>query len=200
MNKCNTVDLYESLEFCKGKTVTPGIRPEIFAISKRRIVKFPALPEIDSENATMASIATYAGDFVLEADAVFFKIDALRPKSSLRSESQGDYPNITNLNTGTFYYAGLNAEAAGFCRMANADDLIYIVRQPDGAYRVLGNEQWETTTKVSQESGSTATDAAGTTIEASVTDCCPAPYYVGKLPTAAGTIDCSTGEITTSDD
>lgn len=196
--KCNAVNLYDSLIHCKGETVLPGLRPEAYAIAKSQIVKWPTLAKPSDTSATMESIATYDGDFVLAADAKFFKIDILEAASNVTSASQGETPSKTFLNSSTLKYAGTNAKATGFCRMANSDDLVYILRQRDGSFRVLGNEMFDTNTNPSQDSGMAVTDASGTTLEITVTDVCPAPFYTGKLPIEDGELDCATGEVTAS--
>lgn len=195
VNNCAAVSIYESLEFCKGTTVLPGIRPEVYFIPKSQIINWPALPELTDANVTMSTLAVYDGDFVLAADATFKQLDVLTTASNLTSASQGETPSKTFVNTSTLKYAGNNEAATGFCRMANADDLVYVIRQRDGKFRVLGNDKFETNTNPGQDSGMAVTDASGTTLEASVTDICPAPFYVGKLPTEKGIIDCSTGKI-----
>lgn len=195
-NNCASVDLYDSLKHCKGETTLPGLRPEAYYIPKSQILKYPVLPKPSDNDADMEKIATYDGDFGLAADAVFLVIDILDNASNVTSASQGDKPSKTFLNSSTLKYAGTNEAATGFARMANSDDILYVVRQRDGKYRVIGNEMFETNTNPGQDSGMAVTDASGTTLEISVTDICPAPFYVGKLKTAKGTIDCSTGEIT----
>lgn len=190
---CTAVNLYDSLIHCKGETVLPGLRPQAFCIPKSQIVKWPVLAKPSDEDATMESIATYKGDFTLAADAVWLRIDILDTASKISSASQGDNPSKTFLNSSTLKYAGNNEAAAGFARMANADDLVYVVQQRDGKFRVIGNEMFETDTKPGQDSGMAVTDASGTTLEISVTDICPAPFYPGKLVTEDGTIDCATG-------
>lgn len=192
---CNTIDLYESLEFCKGKTTLPGLRGKVYFIPKSQIVKFPTLPDLDEEGLTMGKLAVLKGDFVLAADAVFHQLDILTTASNVTYASQGDMPSRTFVNSSTLKYAGSNEEAAGFARLANVDDLVYVVQQRDGKFRVLGNEAFDTDTKPSGDSGMQATDASGTTLEVSVTDQCPAPFYVGKLPVAEGILDCATGLI-----
>lgn len=193
---CASVNLYRSLKHCKGKTTLPGLRPEAWGIPKSQITKWPKLPDIDAENVTMETLAVYDGDFGLAADAVFFRIDILDSASNSTSSSQGEKPSKTFVNNATLKYAGNNEAATGFARMANSDDLIYVVRQRDGKFRVIGNEMFETNTNPGQDSGMAVTDASGTTLEISVTDICPPPFYVGKLKTADGVIDCATGEIT----
>lgn len=195
VSPCASVDIYASLTFCKGQTVLPGIRPEVYFIPKSQILGWPTLPAPGDKDATMSSIATYSGDFTLASDAVFRQLDVLTAASNITSASQGDMPSKTFLITSTLKHAGNTEAATGFCRMANCDDLVYVVRQRDGKFRVVGNESFETNTNPSQDSGMAVTDASGTQLEVTVTDVCPAPFYVGKLPTKEGTIDCSTGKI-----
>lgn len=195
MSKCQTLDIYDSLEHCLGETVLPGLRQQAWGIPKSQILGWPTLPDPHDEDAKMADIATYKGDFILAADAKFFKIDILDTASNIKSDSQGNLPSKTFLNTLTLKYAGNNAAAAGFCRLANCDDLVYIIQQRDGSFRILGNEKFRTDTKPSQDSGMEVTDASGTQFEITVTDVAPAPFYVGKFKTAEGIMDCATGTL-----
>lgn len=196
MNKCASVAIYDDIEFCKGETTLPGLRPEVYYIPKTLILTYPTLAKPSDTDATLKTIATYDGNFGLAADAVFFKLDILTDASKIASESQGNPPSKTFLNSCTLKYAGNNEVAAGFSRLINSDDILFVIRQRDGKFRVIGNDSFETDCKPAQDSGMAVTDASGTTIEVSVTDVCPAPFYAGTLKTSAGTINCATGEIT----
>lgn len=192
-NPCASSALYESLVHCKGTTVLPGLRPHVFYIPKRDIVTFPKPPATVPTNGTMADLAKITTDFVLAADAKWKKIDIVTNASNVNSESQGEAPSKTFKNTGAFKYPGNNAEAAAFCRQANADDLVYLWPQRDGQYRLLGNDMFETNTTPAQESGSAETDASGTTINVAVTDIMPSPFYTGKIETEDGDISGADG-------
>ena len=187
-NPCASTALYESLVHCKGATVLPGLRPHIFYIPKSDIVTFPTPPNTVPSGGTMGALATISENFVLAADAKWKKIDIVASASNVNSESQGEAPSKTFNNTGVFKYPGNNAEAAAFCRQANADDIVYLWPQRDGQYRVLGNPMFETNTTPAQESGSAETDASGTTINVAVTDTMPSPFYTGKIETEDGDI------------
>ena len=187
-SNCSSNALYESLEHCKGATVLPGLRPHVFYIPKRDIVTFPAPPNTVASGGHMGDLATISDNFVLAADAKWHKIDIVSNASNVNSESQGEAPSKTFNNTGVFKYPGNNAEAAAFCRQANADDIVYLWPQRDGQYRVLGNPMFETNTTPAQESGSSETDASGTTINVAVTDTMPSPFYTGKIETEDGNI------------
>lgn len=194
-NDCASVDLYESLTFCQGQTVLPGIRMEVFFQKKSNILGWPTLPGIASAGADMKKIATYDGDFVLAADKKWLQLDVLTAASNITSASQGEKPSKTFLNSATLKYADVDEAVTGFCRMANSDDLVFVVRQRNGKFRVLGSEAFETNVNPSQDSGMAVTDASGTQLEVSTTDVCPAPYYTGRLLTEKGTIDCATGKL-----
>ena len=197
-NPCASTALYESLVHCKGTTVLPGLRPHIFYIAKSDIVTFPAPPNTVPSGGSMGALATISENFVLKADAKWKRIDIIASASNVNSESQGEAPSKTFNNTGAFRYPGNNAEAAAFCRQANADDIVYLWPQRDGQYRVLGNSMFETNTTPAQESGSAETDASGTTINVAVTDIMPSPFYTGKIETEDGDISGADGSPVTA--
>lgn len=186
MNNCQDNDLYKSLAFCKGKTVLPGIRGKVYFTKKSNIVKWPTIPE--TAVTKMAELATYKDNFTLAADKNWLCIDILSTESSVTSESQGEHPSKTFINKVSLKHSGNDAEAAGFCRMANADDLVFLIQQRGGAFRVIGNEMFDANAKPSQESGSKETDSSGTKIDIEVSDVCPAPFYAGTITTEAGEI------------
>ncbi len=121
----------------------------------------------------MKKIATYDGDFVLAADKKWLQLDVLTAASNITSASQGEKPSKTFLNSATLKYADVDEAVTGFCRMANSDDLVFVVRQRNGKFRVLGSEAFETNVNPSQDSGMAVTDASGTQLEVSTTDVCP---------------------------
>ena len=191
-NNCTNAALYESLSFCKGKPILPGIRSRLYFIPKRDIVSWPELPEVATSN--MAELATYKGNFTLAAEKYWQFIDLIDNKGKIESESQGDYPARSFLNKTSVVHPETNEEATGFCRQANADDFVFLMQVRNGKFRVLGNEAFPTDTKPKQDSGEGVTGDFGTTIEVEVTDVCPAPFYVGEILTKEGTIDAATGQ------
>lgn len=185
---CINTSIYDSLAFCTGQTVLPGIRKRVYVIPKAQIVKWPKLPETADE---MKKLVIYDGSFTLAADAVFRHIDLSLNKGALNFETQGEKPSRTILNKGSFKHPYNDEDAAAFASQAIADDLVFVVQQRNGKYRVLGNEMFETDVKVSGGTGEGTTGDVGTTIEVEVTDKCAAPFYVGTLVTEDGEIDCS---------
>jgi hypothetical protein len=177
----------QSLGWCDGQVNLPGIRTNVYCIPKRDIVAWPTLPE--TYVTKMGEMATYVGSFVLAEDKVFIKVPVLVDKSPVTSESQGAKPSKTTLVKATFVHPGTEEEATAFCGLANNDDYVYIVQIKTGKYRVIGNEMYQTETNPSQNLGGAPTDEMGTTLEVSVTDRMPAPFYIGEIKTAEGIIN-----------
>lgn len=183
--------MLKSLRHCPGDTVLPGIRPAVYFIPKSDIVVWPTLPTASPEE--MGKLATYQGKFVLAADKKWLRIDLVAGKGQIEAESQGEKPARTFLNKVTLTHAGMSEEAAGFCRQANTEDLVYLVQQRDGKFRVLGNPMFETDTKPAYKSGEGVTGEAGTMLNVEVTDLCPAPFYVDEIDTEEGKFSGATG-------
>ena len=194
-NECSTLNLYDSVRFCDGTTVMPGIRRKAYFIQQDNIAKYPKLPKLSDEAVKMGELACYEGNFMLMADAKFKVIDLDDSASNVVSESQGEKPSKSFLNKATFKHPGKGEEATGFARLANGSNLLFIYQERDGSFRVIGNEMFSTNVKPAQESGSKETDASGTTFNIEVTDVCPAPFYKGIIPTEEGDVDASTGEL-----
>ena len=192
---CAAMNLYDSVRFCDGTTVMPGVRRKAYFISQDNIVKYPELPKLSDEDVQMGKLGTYDGDFTLAADAKFKVIDLDDSASNVLCESQGEKPSKSFLNKATFKHPGKGEVATGFARLANASNLLFIYQERDGAFRVIGNQMFSTNVKPTQESGAKETDASGTTLNIEVSDVCPAPFYKGIIKTDEGDIDASTGEI-----
>ena len=197
-NPCAQSAPYESLRFCQGTRVIPGIRDRVYYIAKRDIVKWPKLPAVNGGSVQTAKLATYEGDFTLASDKKWQRIDLTLNKGNVEWETQGEQPSCTFLNKLTASYPGTSAEAAAFCGLAVNDDLVYLVQQRDGQFRVLGNEMFNTVSKPKGSTGEGTSTNGGTDIEIEATDLYPAPFYPGKIETADdGDLSGATGEPAT---
>ncbi|MBR4041299.1 MAG: hypothetical protein IKJ09_03240 [Bacteroidaceae bacterium] len=187
---CESSSIYNSLVFCTGETVLPGVRKHVYCIPKAQIVSWPSLPK-RSEVQAMKDLVIYQGSFELAADATWLRLDLSLNKGAINYETQGEKPSRTILNKGSFKHPYNDEDAAAFASQAIADDLVFAVQQRNGKWRILGNEKFETDVKVSGGSGEGTTGDVGTTIEVEVTDEYAAPFYRGTLVTEDGEIDCS---------
>ena len=180
--------IQKSLGWCQGTPELPGVKRRIYFLAKSEIVAFPQLPRDELGRAT-SSVLT--GDFALLADATWKYIDILPDKSQLTSEAQGELPSQTQLNKLVAVHPGVGQEASAAAAYINNTDNVFIVEDMKGNFRVLGNDKWTTKATVAQDLGQGATGTTSTTINVEATDEVPAPFYIGKLETEDGEIDCS---------
>ncbi len=196
MGKCNTdKDLYKNVDFCVGSAALPGIRPHFYFIRKADIATFPSVKGTSGENATMTDAVVIADDFVLAADKTWHRVDLVEGESEPSCEGQGSEGAKSFLNRVNLVVPGTQKEASALISLMNNDDIIIAYPQRDGAIRIIGNEMFRVQLELGQNAGRAVTDAAQTTINASVSDVNPAPFYEGKLVTEDGTIDGKTDKI-----
>ena len=174
---CTDVDLYDSVLHCAGAKILPGVREKAYYIKKSNIVTWPTLPAI-AGTATFANLASYTGNFTL----------ASAQTSNVQCTSQGEAPSKSFNNVASLVVPGTEEEVSALARLLNNDDVVVLVPQRNGKYRVIGNTAYHTNVAVTQTTGAASTDAATTTLEVSVTDECPAPFYPGNIVTDDGTI------------
>ncbi len=186
-NKCEPSLSPSSMQWCEGTVVLPGIRPRLYYVPKSWIVKWPKLPVKLEADEGMCVLSVYKGNFKLAADKTWNYIDILENKSPATSEAQGEKPSKTYLNKGTLVVAKTDEDAAGFSRLANNSDYVYLIQQKDGKFRVIGNDMYQTETSASLNLGMGADSGdTGMSIEVSCTDICHLPFYVGEILTEDG--------------
>ena len=179
------LNIQKSLGWCQGTPELPGVKRRIYYISKGDIVEWPTLPR---DNNGRITAAVYDGSFVLKADTKWKYIDILPDKSQLTSEPQGELPSQTQLNKLTAIHPGVGEEASNLSLYINNYDVVYLVKDMKGKYRVVGSVRWQTKSTVSQDLGQGPTGTTATTITVEATDVCPAPFYEGVIETEIGDI------------
>lgn len=187
------VDLYENVDFCVGAASLPGMRPHFYFIKKADILLFPA-PQGD-EAASLEEVAVIKSNITLVADKKWKRVDLVEGESEPSCEDQGSEGSKSFNNKVTLVLPGTKEKVTGLIAKMNNDDIVIAYPQRDGKIRIIGNEMFRVQLKLTQNGGKSVTDAAQTSIEASVTDIFPAPFYQGTLVTEDGTIDGKTDKI-----
>jgi len=186
MPKTNCSPVEGSLHWCEGKPVLPGIRRRIYYTAKSNISKWPTLPVDEYGRPTSAVLQ---GSFEMVADKVFHYIDVLVNNSGLVSEAQGEKPSQTQINRITAVHPAVDEQASMASAYFNNNDIVALVQDMDGKYRMVGNEKWQGNATVAQDNGQGATGTASTTITIEHTDLIPAPFYEGEIITEEGVIN-----------
>lgn len=176
----------KSLGWCQGTPVLPGIRDKVYYVHKADIVSWPT---IATDSYGRPTAAKYSGNFTLATGKKFHTIDIIADKSTLTSEAQGEVPSQTQLNKATLLHPTVGEAATEAASYINNSDIVFIVCDKNGKYRVLGNENYNTKVTIAQDLGQGATGNASTTINIEVTDMMPAPFYEGEIETENGTIN-----------
>lgn len=184
----NCTSIQKSLAWCQGTPELPGVKRRIYYIAKSAIVQYPTLPRDENGRPTAAVLT---GSFTLLTEQKWKYIDILPEKSQLTSEAQGELPSQTQLNKLTAVHPRVGSDASAAAAYINNSDNVFIVEDMKGNFRVLGNDKWQTKSTVAQDLGQGATGTTSTTISVEATDEVPAPFYVGKIDTEDGEIDCS---------
>lgn len=177
----------QSLDWCEGAVNLPGIRRTVYFVPKRDIVKWPVTKTKYTTSPT--ELAVLEGSFELAEEINWNVLNVLVDRTPVGAEPQGTKPSKTYLNRATFLHPGVEEEATAFCALASNDDYVYIIQTKNGKYRVIGNEMYQTETNPTMELGASATDEMGTSIEVTVTDRMPAPFYEGEIKTEDGIIN-----------
>lgn len=186
---CTDIDLYADVKQCAGQTNMPGIRERVFYAKKSSITKWPAIGKASDEGASLGAIVTAKGNFTLASEKTWNELSLTPDASSFGHESQGNVGSKTFNNTVALIAPGTEAEVSGLCAMLNNDDVVFLVQQRNGKFRIYGNEAFTTQCSCQQQSGAAvASDSSQSTINVSVTDEIPAPFYEGEILTSSGTI------------
>lgn len=185
INQCPSL-LEQSVNWCEGRTVIPGIRRRCYYIHKSNITKWPVLPGAADGRPTSS---VYQGSFELAEGAHFHHVDLLINGSGITSEPQGEVPSQTQLNKFVGVHPGTKEEATMLAAVCNNSDLVWITQDADGKFRVTGSESSETKTTVNQDGGQGRTSTASTTVNAEATDYIPAPFYEGEIDDEDGIIN-----------
>lgn len=193
-NKCTTdKDLYEDVQYCQGSASLPGVRPHMYMVRRVNILSFP---KVQGNAATkLEDVAVIKDNFVLAEGVKFVKIDLVDGESEPTCENQGNEGAKSFYNKVSFVLPGTEKKVTGLIAKLNNDDVIFLYPQRNGAIRVIGNDMFRVQVELGQSAGKQVTDSSQSTINASVSDIQPAPFYEGTFETEDGTIDGKTDTI-----
>lgn len=190
------LDLYQDIEFCRGKKSMPGTRAYVYFIKKSNIV---AWPTVQTSTATsLAEAATLKGNFTLASDKTWNKIELIPNQQQLQCEQAGQWGSYIFKNTGTFVVPGTEEEVTGLASQLNNDNCVFLVPQRNGKFRLLGNEAYDCIVKPSLDTGKSSDDTNATTLTVEVEDELAAPFYPGDIITSDGTISGADGKAVTA--
>jgi len=191
-----TPSIYASLVKPGTDANASGIRVTVFFVPKSDIATFP---KVSLTPATTEDAVRIAEDFVMKTGKKFLKLHSTQGKGKLDFDQVGEKPDVVFINKGSFSFPDLSDVAKAVAKAAINDDVIYVVQllhQTEKRFIVLGNDDYETITKIKGTSGDKPGAAKGLDFSVEANDYSPLPTYVGSLVTEDGTLDCETGILT----
>lgn len=172
--------IQESLQWCEGRPSYAGIKRRLYYIAKQDISVWPTRTKDGLGRITSGA---YEGNFILVEGKRWLFIDILPDKSQVTSESQGEYPGVTQLNRLTAVHPGVDAQANMMAGYVNNVPCVFLVEQFDGSFRVIGSEEFDGIATVAQDLGQGSNGSTSTTLTAQSADFTPAPVYTGTIIT-----------------
>lgn len=187
-----------NLDFAIGGINPSGIGATIYRIAKKDITAWPTInDDPNAATGTVASLSKYSGNFTLAESAVWDKLYSTQGKGKVTFEVTGEVDCKMYTNKASLSFPDLTAEALAFCKAAANGDFVFIVKAA-GRFHVIGSPDYRAVISPSGDSGDAAGSAKGVTFEVECPDVTPLPLYEGTLTLADGSLDCSDGSFTPS--
>lgn len=176
-----------NMDWVDGQVSVPGIYPVLYYTTKNSISGWP---QFAAAPATPAAAVTLAGNFALEAPAVWKRVNCIDLDTEPTSEQQGETRCKTYSNKLKVQVSLTDEVATAIAKEAANTDLVWIFQERDsGKFRVAGSEKFMTITKITLNIGSAPTSKKGTTLEIEAVDVCPFPFYDGLITDDAGIVN-----------
>ena len=190
--------LLQDVKFCQGKKSLPGTKKRVYIADIRDIVGFPEKPDRSGSGFTLEQVPVLSGNFTMATDKFFAQVDIINNNGKITVEAQGTFGSKTFKNTYTGNAPGTEEEVTGLIAELLNAEVIAVVPTRTGKFRVIGSEEFPAEVNPSQDTGQAPTDSNQTVLEISADDELPAPFFTGTLPISGGTLNCATGEVTST--
>lgn len=180
--------IQNTIDWCQGTPELGGVRRQVYYIAVADIVLAASLPRDAKLRPTSAILS---GQYQFAEDVEAQRIDILPEKSKFSSDPQGEYPGQSQLDKLTLYHPSVSPEATAACCYINNSPCIFFFQDTAGRWRVCGNPDFPIKNTVTQDGGEGVTGSPNTTIAVEATNLVSFPYYVGKIQTVDGEINCA---------
>lgn len=184
MSKCTSV--LKNMDWCQGKPVLPGVRRRAYIAAADDVSKWP---DFTRDELGRPTNAVRKGNFVLAEGVKFLVIDHLADKAEPKSDPQGEFPSQTFNNQLTLVHPEVGPEATAAITPFLNTEVVVIIEDMYGRFRVFGSQNWPAKIAPSQALGQGATGTSSTTLTVTAADEVSMPFYEGEIPTEDGIIN-----------
>lgn len=193
-----------NIPYTIGKTNGSGIGKTVYYTPAANIDAWPTITDDLDDAANVAGYIGYTGSFTLAPGKYFIKCYNVQGEGSVTAEAIGERDSKMFENHLSIRFPKMTDEVMTFVNAVVNGDGVFVVWH-DGAWRVIGNENYRCDVTPNVTSGDAAGSSKGVTIEAVCPDYKALPKYSGDIvmqPDAGDevndyyTLNCSTGVIT----
>jgi hypothetical protein len=129
-----------SVTYAKGRYNPAGITKVYFALPED-IATFPVLDTPDTVGATFSTLVTLPGAIVMAVGKKFQEIYCTLEEGELKSTFAGNRDGKGKENMLEISFPGNDADYLGFEAYAANRDFVFLVKEKNGKYRVLGSPE-----------------------------------------------------------
>lgn len=187
------------INFPIGSVNPSGIKDIVYVIPKQYIKAWPTVENDFETAATVKKYTVLDGNFTLATGKYWIRLYTTQGKGKINYESTGETDCKGFLNKASLSYPKITDEARAFAKYSANGDFVYCIKH-DGKYYIIGSEDYRSETGPNGDSGDAPGSAKGNTFEVSCFDVTPLPVYEGTLTLSDGTLNCSTGVFTETEE
>ena len=147
-----------------------GMATDVYFAPQTAFKKFPVFKK--------ETDITLEGAFEFtESDAGFVHISATYKSNGLKSSAVGDIDSRCSKQEGEFFHPGASESAAQFARLVQNTPGVFVVRDTEGKWRVVGDLVNPANVSVEHDTGKSPEDRKGFTIKFEAYSTRPIVYY-----------------------
>lgn len=140
-------------------------------------------PSLPASPLTIATAMVLTGNFNMKHGKKFFEGYMTAETGEVRDEQIGDKDGVSHKHIFELFHPGMKDALLGFMRLSNNSDMVFLIPDTDGDYRVVGNENFPARKESSTgTTGKARSDRRGATLTFSSFGSGPAPLYRGTIP------------------
>lgn len=150
-----------------------------------RYIPEPTSHELATNNS---EVVTISEDFVFHTGKFWLPVYCTLGTGELKSKQVGERDGKSYENTADLFFPGSKKEGAGFFEVMKNTNILMLIRERDGAVRVLGSARFSAEIKENEHTtGKEITNRKGFTYQVR-SEGRYAPYYEGDILTQEGII------------
>ena len=179
---CMAITIFDTTH-TDGSDNTPGVQRVILFARLSDIATLP-VPILDDStgSGSFSDLVTITGNIIMLPNKNFYQLYCTLETAKLDCKAQGSLDCMSYLNELSLFHPGQSAQLLGLLTWAKNSDLIILVPESDGQFRLLGRAGYPAKLSAGDSTtGATGTDKRGATATFKSIDKRPCAIFTGKV-------------------